>query len=54
MLRITKNEDELEIKNVICFFVSDTVPESIDEVKKKKEEDWTYQDYLTVSCDNHK
>lgn len=54
MLRITKNVDKLEIKNVICFFVSDTVPESVDEVKKKKEEDWTYQDYLTVSCDNHK
>ena len=53
MLRVTKNEDNLEIKNVICFFVSDTAPESAKEVKKKKEKDWSYQDYLTMSCHKH-
>lgn len=54
MLRITKNEDKLEIKNVICFFVGEEVPSSYDEVKKIKEEDWSYQDYLTMSCGKHK
>ena len=53
MLRVTKNEDNLEIKNVICFFVSDNAPESAKEVKKKKEKDWSYQDYLTMSCHKH-
>ena len=55
MLRTTKNEDELKIKNVICFYVGETEPIlSADEIKKKKEEDWTYQDYLTISCAEHK
>ena len=55
MLRTTKNEDELKIKNVICFYVGDTEPIlSAEEIKKKKEEDWTYQDYLTISCAEHK
>ena len=50
MLRITKNGDNLEIKNVVCFFVSSEVPAPYEEVKKLKEEDWSYQDYLTVAC----
>jgi len=50
MLRITKNGDNLEIKNVVCFFVSNEVPAPYEEVKKTKEEDWSYQDYLTVAC----
>ena len=55
MLRITKNEDELKIKNVICFYVGETEPIlSAEEIEKKKEEDWTYQDYLTISCSEHK
>ena len=54
MLRITKNEDMLEIKNVICFFVNETVPAPASEVKKTKEEDWSYQDYLTICCDKRK
>jgi len=54
MLRITKNTDKLEIKNVICFFVGDEVPAKAEEVKKHKETDWSYQDYLTMSCAKHK
>lgn len=50
MLRITKNGDNLVIKNVVCFFVGDTVPAKYEEVAKTKEEDWSYQDYLTVAC----
>ena len=54
MLRVTKNKDVLEIKNVICFFVGETVPSKAEEVKKIKEDDWSYQDYLTMSCAKHK
>ena len=55
MLRITKNEDNLEIKNVICFYVGETEPIlSASEIKKKKETEWSYQDYLTISGDKHK
>ena len=55
MLRITKNEDNLKIKNVICFYVGETEPIlSAEEIKKKKETEWSYQDYLTISCDKHK
>ena len=50
MIRITRNGDNLEIKNVVCFFVSNEVPLPYEEVKKLKEEDWSYQDYLTVAC----
>ena len=50
MLRITKNGDNLEIKNVVCFFVASEKPLAYEEVKKLKEEDWNYQDYLTVAC----
>lgn len=50
MLRITKNGDNLEIKNVVCFFVAAEKPLAYEEVKKLKEEDWNYQDYLTVAC----
>ena len=50
MIRITRNGDNLEIKNVVCFFVSNEVPAPYEEVKKTKEEDWSYQDYLTVAC----
>lgn len=55
MLRVTKNDDKLEIKNVICFFVGNDIP-SLDakKIKKTKEEDWSYQDYLTVACDELK
>lgn len=49
-----KNDFDLNIKNVICFYVSEDKPDSIKEVKKKKQSDWTYQDYLTAACDKYK
>ena len=54
MIHIVKNDTDLDIKNVICFYVSESVPDNINEVKKKKEEDWSYQDYLTDACDKLK
>lgn len=50
-LHILKNNTNLEIKNIICFYVDLDRPASASEVKKKKQEDWTYQDYLTDCCD---
>ena len=50
MLHITKNGFNLDIKNVVCFFVSGETPASYEEVIKNNEEDWSYQDYLTVAC----
>ena len=50
MLRITKNGDDLKIKNVVCFFVTSEKPMPYEEVIKMKETDWSYQDYLTVAC----
>lgn len=49
MLRITKNGDELNIKNVVCFFIGE-MPLPYDKISKLKEEDWSYQDYLTMAC----
>ena len=48
-MNILKNDTKLEIQNVICFYVGEH-PDSIDNLKKKKEEDWSYQDYLTDAC----
>lgn len=50
-LHILNNTTKLDIKNIICFYVDLEKPSSIDEIKKKKQEDWTYQDYLTDCCD---
>lgn len=50
-LHILKNTTKLEIKNIICFYVDLERPASASEVKKTKQEDWTYQDYLTDCCD---
>ena len=52
MLRITKNGDNLEIKNVVCFFYTPEKPLNYEKVIKLKEEKWSYQDYLTVACHN--
>ena len=54
MLTILKNTTELEIKNVICFYVGfNTKISTAEELKSKKEEDWSYQDYLVSSCAKH-
>ena len=54
MLTILKNTTKLEIKNVICFYVGfKTTISTADELKSKKEEDWSYQDYLVASCAKH-
>lgn len=50
MIRITKNEDELQIKNVICFYIGECIPEKYKEISKKKKDGWSYQDYLTEAC----
>ena len=45
MLTILKNKTDLEIKNVICFYVGVSLKlHTADEVKNMKEEDWSYQD----------
>ena len=49
-MNILKNDTKLDVKNVICFYVGEK-PSNIDEVKHKKEKDWSYQDYLTDACD---
>lgn len=51
-MNILKNDTKLEIKNVICFYVGEGngVFNTYEELKKKKEEDWTYQDYLIAAC----
>ena len=54
MLTWLKNTTKLDIQNVICFYVGlNTEISSASEVKSKNEKDWTYQDYLTASCDSH-
>lgn len=51
MLTILKNKTNLIIKNVICFYVGlNTEIKTVDQVKDTKEEDWTYQDYMTMAC----
>lgn len=55
MLSILKNKTKLNIENIICFYVGiETKIDSSEELKKKKKEDWSYQDYLTESCANNK
>lgn len=55
MLRILKNKTMLKIQNVICFYVGiEKKVDSFEKVKEKKEEDWTYEDYLTSSCRKRK
>ena len=55
MLTILKDTTKLEIKNVICFYVGfNTKISTAEELKSKKEEDWSYQDYLVDSCAKHK
>jgi RimK family alpha-L-glutamate ligase len=54
MLTILKDTTKLEIKNVICFYVGfNTKISTAEELKSKKEEDWSYQDYLVDSCAKH-
>ena len=43
----------INVKNVIYFYPGDE-PKPIEEVKKKKKEDWCYSDYLTDACDHNK
>lgn len=52
MLNILKNDTKLDIKNVICFYVGNNVPDQYEVMSKKKKEDWSYQDYLTECCHN--
>ena len=48
---VLKNKTKLEIKNVICFYVGEHYSfDTYDELKHKKEGDWSYQDYLTDAC----
>ena len=55
MLRILQNKTMLKIQNVICFYVGmEKKVDSFEELKDKKKEDWTYEDYLTDSCGNRK
>lgn len=51
-MNILKNDTKLEIKNVICFYVGETDSSisTYEELKKKKESDWSYQDYLVDAC----
>lgn len=51
-MNILKNDTKLDIKNVICFYVGEGNGKFLpySELKKKKEEDWTYQDYLIAAC----
>ena len=51
-MNILKNDTKLDIKNVICFYVGETDKclSTYDELKNKKESDWTYQDYMVDAC----
>ena len=51
-MNILKNDTKLDIKNVICFYVGETDDSlsTYEELKHKKEADWSYQDYLTDAC----
>lgn len=52
MLRPLKNDTKFETKNVVCFYVGiNTDISTPAELKKKKEEDWSYQDYMVAACD---
>ena len=53
-MMLLKNDTKLEIKNVICFYVGENKVKSYDEAVKEKEEDWSYQDYLTICCHKRK
>lgn len=53
-MTLLKNDTKLEIKNVICFYVGEKKVKSYDEAVKEKEEDWSYQDYLTICCHKRK
>lgn len=51
-MNILKNDTKLNIKNVICFYVGENADfiSTYEELKKKKESDWSYQDYLIDAC----
>lgn len=51
-MNILKNDTKLNIKNVICFYVGENADSisTYEELKKKKESDWSYQDYLVDAC----
>lgn len=53
-MTLLKNDTKLEIKNVICFYVGEKKVKTYDEASKEKEEDWSYQDYLTMCCHKRK
>ena len=53
-MALLKNDTKLEIKNVICFYVGEKKVKSYDEAVEEKEEDWSYQDYLTICCHKRK
>lgn len=53
-MTLLKNDTKLEIKNVICFYVGEKKVKTYDEAAKQKEEDWSYQDYLTICCNKRK
>lgn len=55
MLTLLKNTTKLKIQNVICFYVGfNKHISTAEELNDKKEEDWSYEDYLVASCDKHK
>lgn len=53
-MTLLKNETKLELKNVICFYVGDKKVKTYKEASEQKEEDWSYQDYLTICCHKRK
>lgn len=53
-MALLKNDTKLAVKNVICFYVGEKKVKSYDEAIEEKEEDWSYQDYLTICCHKRK
>lgn len=53
-MTLLKNKTKLELKNVICFYVGDKKVKTYEEANEQKEEDWSYQDYLTICCHKRK
>ncbi len=53
-MTLLKNDTKLELKNVICFYVGDKKVKTYEEASEQKEEDWSYQDYLTICCHKRK
>lgn len=53
-MTLLKNDTKLELKNVICFYVGEKKVKTYEEAVDQKEENWSYQDYLTICCHKRK